>query len=264
MSTLEDRNKAPKTDISNVRRLTKDKREYTDDTKQSAPFYRKSDNENTSIGRNTGISDDYQEVLEERANRAKQPKQKTSFSELEFIRNQQRLVANNNRKTSRPRLKKYLSRSRSPAVKKALKAKSSLKKGKKTLSAVAATGYIVTWTIWPYLIQLLFAFLSIIGLGIVIGGEETWTLWLLDIASFGNMSDAGEIFTFVGMFMTLAITILCILFGMVIYTFRGVSVWKGNSLLALALCIACSFVPFFSLAPWTWFWCLAVVKSQID
>jgi hypothetical protein len=127
--------------------------------------------------------------------------------------------------------------------------------------AATATWFIITTTafIWP--VQLVFAAISIAGLGTVVALDTEW-IGYLDL--FGWVSDSGLEILVISLIIVFIIGFLIMMTAIFIYTIRGISIVRGMSIFVMAVCLALYAVPVFNLLPWMWFWCLYVVKSQAN
>ena len=128
-------------------------------------------------------------------------------------------------------------------------------------NAGSAAWFIVGMTWILYVVQFVFAILSLIGFSALFAAEESW-LGYVDV--LGLFSDTAGMMLFVGMGMTAAMGILTLIIAIALFIFRGVKINRGISGIIMAVCFAFNIVPGFNLAPWIWVWCLYVVKSQIN
>ncbi|MCB9818843.1 hypothetical protein H6788_01550 [Candidatus Nomurabacteria bacterium] len=117
----------------------------------------------------------------------------------------------------------------------------------------------VTWIF--YMVQFVFALVSLMGFATISAVAESWVGY---VDFFGVFSDNAQDMTSAGIGMTAAMGIFTLIVAIVIFLFRGVDIARGNSVLIMAVCFALNTAPVASLVPWIWVWCLYVVKSQIN
>jgi len=117
----------------------------------------------------------------------------------------------------------------------------------------------VTWIF--YMVQFVFALLSLMGISAMIAAGESWVGYA---DFFGILSDTAEVSTYAGMAITIAMGIFTLIVAIAIFLFRGVDIGRSYSVPLMAICFALNALPVTSLAPWIWVWCLYVVKSQIN
>jgi hypothetical protein len=128
-----------------------------------------------------------------------------------------------------------------------------------TANATSATWLIIGLTWILYLIQLVFAAISLIGLGAVMAFGGSW----LDFVDFLDLlSEGSELFFYLGIGMTLVVGVLTFLFAILVFMFRGVVITKSLSIIVAAVCFSLYLAPGVNLVPWAWIWCLYVVKTQ--
>ncbi len=128
-------------------------------------------------------------------------------------------------------------------------------------NAASAAWFIigVTWIL--YMIQFVFALMSLIGISAMIAVGESWVGYIDFMDLF---SGTAQSMAFVGMGMTAVMGIFTLIASIAIFMFRGVDINKSYSVPIMALCFALNTVPAASLVPWIWVWCLYVVKSQVN
>lgn len=130
-----------------------------------------------------------------------------------------------------------------------------------TAMAASAAWFIVGTTWILYLVQFVFAVVSLAGLAGIVAVEDGWVGYL---NVFGLLSDTAENTAYLGMGITTVMGIFTLIIAIAIFLFRGVDIAKGHSVPLMAICFALNAVPGTSLVPWIWLWCLYVVKSQIN
>lgn len=127
--------------------------------------------------------------------------------------------------------------------------------------AASAAWFIVGMTWILYMIQFVFAAVSLVGLSGLAVLDDGWAGYA-DV--FGLLSDTAEITTYVGMGITTVMGIFTLIMAIAIFLFRRVDIAKGHSVPLMAVCFALNAVPGTNIVPWVWVWCLYVVKSQIN
>lgn len=134
-------------------------------------------------------------------------------------------------------------------------------KGERVIKATSATWFIIGITWILYVVQFIFAILSLIGMASLLAYDSS----LVDYLDFFDFaSDGGEMVMYTGMFISFAMGILTFIVALAIFVSRRVDSGRSLSIFVAALCFSSYAVPGLNLIPWAWLWCLYVVKSQID
>lgn len=128
-------------------------------------------------------------------------------------------------------------------------------------NAGSAAWFIVGITWIFYMIQFVFALMSLIGISSMVAVGESWIGY---VDFLGLLSDTSQDIAFIGMGVTAVMGIFTLIVAIAIFLFRRVEIGHSYSVPIMAVCFALNTVPAASLVPWIWVWCLYVVKSQIN
>lgn len=125
----------------------------------------------------------------------------------------------------------------------------------KKIRAVRASWTIGMFILPFYIVQLCFGILMLLGAGAEYAGEQI--LWGL-----GAIAIPGQML-FAASYLITTIVAVCLMGAAAfMYTFNGVTWWKGRQLVSFFLFMALNFVPFLNIAPWLAFWMATVVYAQ--
>ena len=127
---------------------------------------------------------------------------------------------------------------------------------KKNVVTAAATVFIISSTVWLYIMQIPFAVLSIISLGALSGIGKNWWSNILETVTFGGFSELGLVFFFTGVIGAFICGMVTMMIAIFIYSVRGVNVFSGTKLLTMPLVMVGYLFPIFNLFPLVWIWCL--------
>lgn len=126
-----------------------------------------------------------------------------------------------------------------------------------TAKAVRASWTIAAAVMPFYVVQLVFALITIAGLAAEYAGESF--LWGL-----GSYVVPGlEIFA-AGFVITPLIGLAFMFTAALLYSFQNVSWWRTASLLMFILCTIFYFIPLLNLVPWVLVWMFVVVRTQME
>ena len=173
-----------------------------------------------------------------------------AIQNVQKIKSERSIPANQNKKSLRSLMKL-------PAIK-----KSPASSIAKTARVAVASMTVITGTVWVYICQIpcaALAFVSFGGLGLI---EESWWGTLLDKVSFGSLVGGGLGLFFIGTFACAACGLISFLQAVGTYSLEGINVFRGTSILIMAICFALYFFPVFNFFPLMWLWVLYIFLSS--
>lgn len=116
--------------------------------------------------------------------------------------------------------------------------------------------------IGAYIIQIAFAVISLIGLGLIGSVDSSSLLTVADYGSFGSLSGLGQALFLIGLIGALIFGALLAAAGAIFISLRGASPWRGHSVFILAICTLLHLCPIINIFPIMWLWCLYVSLAK--